>query len=75
MNGKKHRGCYSSEYKGVTWNKNTEKWQAQIKIDKNNKYLGLFSNEVDAAKTYDKAAKKLFGRYAKLNFPEEVITA
>jgi hypothetical protein len=33
------------------------------------KYLGSFASEVDAAHTYDAAAREVFGNYARLNFP------
>lgn len=33
--------------------------------------LGKFSSQTEAGKTYDKAAKKYFGEFARLNFPEK----
>ena len=33
---------------GVTWNKKSEKWMAQIKNDGWNLYLGLFEDKFDA---------------------------
>ena len=54
--------------KGVSWNKTKKNWLASIRLEGRTIYLGSFSNQKDAALTYDKAAKKLFGKYAKLNF-------
>ena len=57
----------TSKYKGVTWHKKTNKWQSQIVINGKVKHLGIFTNEIDAAKTYNKAAIELYGEYANLN--------
>jgi len=52
-NQKKRKNC-SSQYKGVNWNKQNNKWKAQININGKVKYLGLFTNEEEAAETYKK---------------------
>ena len=62
----------SSEYKGVSWHKRTQKWQARIKINGKQQYLGIFSDEETAARAYDRAARELFGEFAHCNFPEKV---
>lgn len=59
----------TSGYKGVAWNKNCGKWQAQIGIEGKTHYLGLHVRVEDAAIAYDEAARKLFGEFARLNFP------
>lgn len=56
----------SSGYKGVTWDKENNKWRAQIGRVK----LGRFSNVIEAAHAYDAKAKELYGEFAYLNFPE-----
>lgn len=56
-----------SKYKGVYWDKNARKWHAQIKTNGKQKYLGLFVNEIDAAKAYNKAALTAFGEFANIN--------
>lgn len=59
----------SSQYKGVTWDKSRGKWTAGIKKDFVRHNLGRFANEEDAARAHDEAALRLYGEYAKLNFP------
>jgi len=42
----------SSQYKGVCWRKQNQKWVAQITIDGKNKHLGLFPTEEAAHQAY-----------------------
>ena len=65
----KSRKNSSSTYKGVSWSKRHSKWKAQINIKGKNTHLGLFYNEIAAAKMYDEVARKTQGQWAKLNFP------
>lgn len=57
----------SSKYKGVSWNKKLNKWSVCITKDYKQVYLGLFTNEEEAALTYNKHAELLYGDYALLN--------
>lgn len=59
-----------SKYKGVSWHKSTNKWQAGISMNKVTKYLGVYSSEEEAALAYNKAALELFGEFAYLNIIE-----
>jgi hypothetical protein len=59
----------SSRFVGVT--RRGKKWQAEIGYQGKTLYLGLFDNEVEAAKARDRKAYELHGPYAHLNFPED----
>ena len=52
-NRNKRKNC-SSQYKGVSWNKQNNKWIAYITIDNKVKYLGSFTNEEEAYECYKK---------------------
>lgn len=68
----RRKGCgTSSGYKGVTWDKATWKWMAQIMVNYRNIHLGRFIDEIAAARAYDVAARKHFGKFARTNFPLE----
>ena len=58
----KHTIGYS-KFKGVTYRKNDQKWQAQI----GKEYLGLFSSEVEAAKAYNEVVQQKYGEFSKQN--------
>jgi hypothetical protein len=59
----------SSFYKGVSWDRSNNKWRARIYISGNPKFLGNFTDNEEAARAYDKAAREYFGEFACVNFP------
>jgi len=69
-NRRSNRGS-TSKYKGVTWFKARNLFQASITFNGRRIHLGYFKSEIDAAKAYDKKAKELFGEFAYLNFPND----
>jgi len=70
-NRPKRRGS-SSNYFGVYWVKQRNKWMAVICLGgKHNHTIGYFDDETDAARAYDRAAVMHFGGAARLNFPDE----
>jgi hypothetical protein len=68
QHNQRYRRVGTSKFKGVHWNKLRKKWRAKIGINDQQIYLGSFNSEIEAAKTYDKAAKMFFGEFAHTNF-------
>jgi hypothetical protein len=58
----------TSGYRGVTWNKKSNKWQAGIKFQEKSIHLGLFDTPEGAAYAYDMKAVEIFGEFANPNF-------
>ena len=57
----------TSGYKGVTWDRERQKWMAQIAIQGRHIFLGRFDDKCEAAQAYNEAASKHFGAFAVLN--------
>ena len=64
----------TSGRKGVGWNKQHQKWQAQIQVNGKQIHLGYFDDIEDAVRAYNQAAKKHFGKFARLNIIGELKT-
>ena len=56
-----------SGFKGVSLNKKSGKWVANIHLYNRQIYLGRYDSKKEAAVIYNKKAKELFGEYARLN--------
>lgn len=54
----------TSGFKGVSWHKKSNKWQAAIALGRKNHYLGLFDTPEAAHEAYKDAAKKLHKEFA-----------
>lgn len=61
--------CKIPNHKGAHWHKGLKKWAAQTTCNNKSYHLGCFHSEIEAAKGYDRAAKKYHGRLACLNLP------
>lgn len=62
----------TSGYRGVCWSKEKQKWKAYIHVDGKHKHLLYSSSPIEAAKTFDNAAKEYYGEFCgKLNLETE----
>jgi len=53
----------TSGHKGVSWHKQTKKWQAYITVARRKKSLGLFAEKEQAVSAYREAATLHFGKF------------
>lgn len=65
-----NRGFYDpkSGFRGVYVQ--GRRFVARISINGVRVHLGIYADEISAAKAYDEAAKRQYGQFATLNFPE-----
>lgn len=57
----------TSGYKGVSWEKRRQKWEANIKVNYVKHFLGYYAVKEEAALAYNEAAKSFHGEFASLN--------
>ena len=65
-----NRGAHrwgTSKYRGVHWHKKDRKWQAAIRLNGKQKYIGSFGSEEDAATAYNIVAEMNYGEFARMN--------
>lgn len=61
-----------SGYKGVSWKGAPHsKWEANIRTNGKQKFLGFFDDPRDAARAYDDEARTSRGEFAVVNFPKD----
>ena len=63
----------TSGYKGVSWYPKTKRWKVQIGVNRRVIHLGFRVDIKEAARLYDKAAKKYFGKFARTNAMEGLL--
>lgn len=59
QNKSKTKSITTSKYMGVTYHKDSKKWHSYVTYKRNNKYLGSFLTEVEAATARDNYLKEL----------------
>ncbi len=65
------RANATSRYRGVSYSKKREEWVVALPREANQKFVGAYDDELEAARAYDRAAVLYLNDDAKLNFPEE----
>lgn len=62
---------HSSRYIGVYFDKRKQRFRASVSLNNQTRNLGTFQSEEEAARVRDRVASKIYGPWARLNFPEE----
>lgn len=70
QNQRRNKQNESSNYKGVSYRKDSNVFRARIRHNKNLINLGQYNSEIEAALVYNKKAQELFGEFASLNVIE-----
>jgi hypothetical protein len=60
----------TSGFKGVSWRPKRREWVARIREGGRQRHVAYCKTAEDAARAYDAAARRVFGDFAFLNFPE-----
>ena len=71
FNKRKTKSKTSSRFIGVSFEKASGRWLADICCNRKRKRIGRFDSEIDAAKAYDRAALEYHKEFARLNFPDQ----
>ncbi len=53
----------TSGYRGVSFHKRKNKYQATIMVNRKQIYLGSYDTALEASEAYQAAAKKMFGEF------------
>ncbi|MEN6533310.1 MAG: HNH endonuclease [Bryobacteraceae bacterium] len=64
---RQNSNSHTGRFKGIAFENG--KWVAKIRVGGPVIYLGRFSDEIEAARAYDDAARKHHGEFARPNFP------
>lgn len=68
QNTRKRKDAETSRFKGVHWNKSLRKWRVYVSANGKSIHVGLFTDEIEAARAYDRAARERYGEFAHTNF-------
>ena len=60
----------TSGFKGVSWNKQSQRWRTVIRVNYRPVHIGYFDDKYEAARAYNEAATKYHGEFAWLNMGE-----